>query len=39
MCPVCSVAMQATTTDDKIVHLCQQCGLTITVVAPPKKDA
>ena len=30
--------MQATRSEDKIVHLCQRCGLTVTVGPPPKKD-
>jgi Zn-finger nucleic acid-binding protein len=38
VCPVCFVAMQATKTEEKIVHLCQRCGLTITVGSLPKKD-
>ncbi len=33
-CPICSVAMQATETKECIVHRCENCGMTITVVLP-----
>ena len=38
-CPVCHVAMQATTIENGVIHLCQQCGLTITVAPTSKKEA
>ena len=37
-CPICSVAMQATETNERIVHCCNNCGMTITVVLPVTKD-
>jgi hypothetical protein len=30
--------MQATKIENGIVHLCQHCGLTITIAPTPKKD-
>ena len=30
-CPVCDIAMQATTTENGVVYRCQQCGLTINI--------
>ena len=38
-CPVCLVAMQATRLEDRIVHRCQRCELTITIAPIPKKEA
>jgi hypothetical protein len=32
-CPVCSVAMQATETKERIVYRCENCGMIITVVS------
>jgi hypothetical protein len=31
--------MQATRLDDRIIHRCQRCDLTITIAPMPKKDA
>jgi hypothetical protein len=31
--------MQAKSVEDGVVHLCQRCGLTITIAPTPKKDA
>jgi hypothetical protein len=36
-CPICSVAMQATKTDERIVQRCERCGMTITIVLPAKQ--
>jgi hypothetical protein len=37
-CPICSVAMQATETKERIVHRCENCGMIITIVLPVTKD-
>jgi DNA-directed RNA polymerase subunit M/transcription elongation factor TFIIS len=37
-CPICSVAMQATETKERIVHRCDNCGMSITIVLPVTKD-
>ena len=37
-CLICGVAMQATKTDERIIHQCHNCGMTITVVLPDAKD-
>jgi predicted RNA-binding Zn-ribbon protein involved in translation (DUF1610 family) len=37
-CPICSLAMQATETEERIVHECPNCGMTITIVLPVTKD-
>jgi uncharacterized Zn finger protein len=37
-CPICSVAMQATETKQRIVHRCENCGMIITIVLPVTKD-
>ena len=37
-CPICRVAMQATESDERIVHQCHNCGMTITIVLPDAKD-
>ena len=37
-CPICRVTMQATETDERIVHQCHNCGMTITMVLPDAKD-
>ena len=36
--PICSVAMQATETKERIVHRCENCGMIITIVLPVTKD-
>lgn len=36
-CPVCGVAMQTTETETRIVHKCENCGMTIAVVLPDVK--
>jgi uncharacterized Zn finger protein len=36
-CPICSVAMQATETKERIVHRCENCGMLITIVLPASK--
>jgi uncharacterized Zn finger protein len=37
-CPICSVAMQAIETKERIVHRCDNCGMTITIVLPVTKE-
>ena len=37
-CPICSVAMQATETKERIVHRCENCGMILTIVLPVTKD-
>jgi hypothetical protein len=37
-CPICSVAMQATETKERIVRRCDNCGMIITIVLPVTKD-
>ena len=37
-CPICSVAMQATETKERIVHRCENCGMIITIVLPVTKN-
>jgi hypothetical protein len=37
-CLICSVAMQATKTDERIVHRCERCGMIITIVLPAQRD-
>jgi uncharacterized Zn finger protein len=37
-CPICSVAMQATETKERIVYRCENCGMIITIVLPVTKD-
>jgi ribosomal protein S27AE len=37
-CPICSVAMQATETKERIVHRCGRCGMIITIQLPFTKD-
>jgi hypothetical protein len=37
-CLICSVAMQATKTDERIVHKCERCGMIITIMLPAKRD-
>ena len=33
-CPICSVAMQAAETEERIIHQCNNCGMKITVLLP-----
>jgi ribosomal protein L37AE/L43A len=37
-CPICSVAMQATKRDERIIHKCERCGMIITIVLQAKSD-
>jgi hypothetical protein len=37
-CLICSVAMQATKTYERIVHKCERCGMIIIIVLPAKRD-
>jgi hypothetical protein len=37
-CPICSVAMQAAETKERVVHRCENCGMIITIVLPVKKE-
>jgi uncharacterized Zn finger protein len=37
-CPICSVAMQVTETEERIVYRCENCGMIITIVLPVTKD-
>jgi uncharacterized Zn finger protein len=37
-CPICSVAMRATETKERIVHQCENCGLILTIVLPVTRD-
>jgi hypothetical protein len=37
-CPICSVAMQATETKERIVHQCENCGMILTIVLPFTKN-
>jgi len=37
-CPICSVAMQATKRDERIIHKCEHCGMIITIVLQVKSD-
>jgi hypothetical protein len=37
-CPICSVAMQATQTKERIVQRCENCGMIITIVLPVTND-
>ena len=36
LCPVCHVAMQATKTDDGVLHRCDHCDLIITAYCQRK---
>ena len=38
ICPVCHVAMQATKIENGVVHTCENCGLTITILLPVTKN-
>jgi uncharacterized Zn finger protein len=37
-CPICSVAMHATETKERIIYRCENCGTIITIVLPVTKD-
>jgi uncharacterized Zn finger protein len=37
-CPICSVAMQATETKERVIYRCENCGMIITIVLPVTKD-
>lgn len=36
-CLICSTAMQTTKTDERIIHECGRCGMSITIVLPAQR--
>jgi hypothetical protein len=38
-CPICSVAMQTTENDKRLIHECHNCGMTITFALPNAMEA
>ncbi len=38
LCLICGVAMEPTETDERIVHQCHHCGMTISVVLRKTED-
>jgi hypothetical protein len=37
-CPICSVPMQATETEERIVHKCHNCGMILSFALPPTRE-